>query len=42
VRVTGKRNGKAIRVDILEVRKADEYRCIWDREKFEDDLYNGN
>ncbi|MGD9825216.1 hypothetical protein [Desulfobacter sp.] len=39
VRVTGKRNGKAILVDILEVQKADKYRCIWDRKKFEDDLY---
>lgn len=39
VRVIGKRNGKAIRVDILELQKADEYRLIWDRKKFEEDLH---
>jgi len=40
VRVTGTRRGKAIRVDTLDVQKAGEYHCIWDREKFEQDLYD--
>ncbi|WP_320040226.1 hypothetical protein [uncultured Desulfobacter sp.] len=40
VRVTGKRSGKAIRVDTLDVQKAGEYRRIWDRKKFEEDLYD--
>lgn len=39
VRVTGKKDGKTIRVDTLALQKADEYRCIWDRKKVEDDLY---
>lgn len=39
VKVAGKRNGKTIRVDTLDVQKADEYRRIWDRKQFEDDLY---
>lgn len=41
VRVTGKRDGKAIRVDTLDVQKADKYCRIWDRKKFEDDIYGG-
>ena len=39
VRVAGKRSGKTIRVDNLDVEKANGYRCVWNRKKFEEDLY---
>lgn len=42
VRVSGKRSGKSILVDNLDVEKANGYRCVWNRKKFEDDLYGGN
>jgi len=40
VKVTGKRRGKAIRVDTLDVKKAGKYHRIWDREKLEEELYD--
>ena len=40
VRVTGKRSGKAIRVDNLDLQKTDGYSTIWNRKEFEDDIYD--
>ncbi|BBO85446.1 hypothetical protein DSCO28_60120 [Desulfosarcina ovata subsp. sediminis] len=39
--IDGRRNGKTIRVNTLDLEGANGYQCIWDWEKIKADLENG-